>query len=200
VSTIVPSIAQQMGYATSSGEQLVLASWWRRVGGFLLDDLILAVPGVVLQAIVGSALYSSPVAFGLYVGHPTASSAVRIVLNVVIVVINLAYPVWLLGHKGQTIGMRAVSIRAVDRKSGEALTRTQVRKRVAAFFFLVTVWYEIGFFFDLGHVVHHTSPVSAVMMLSGGTFSLITYLWPLGNPLNQTLQDKYADTVVVLTK
>jgi uncharacterized RDD family membrane protein YckC len=118
---------------------------------------------------------------------------------VIALVVVTTYGVVMLGRRGQTIGMMVTGIRAVDQASGQSLTWPQTWRRVIALYVLSTMWSEIGFFVM---VAQHHSTSSGLSVLFGFVAFIgiaTTFLWPLGNPLNQTLQDKYAHTIVVKT-
>lgn len=180
------------------GRTFVLSGWWRRAGGFILDDLLLLVVALVLQVIVGILAYSDAGAFGLVGGHVTASPASRAVLSVGELAISVGYSVWLLSSRGQTVGMMALGIRLIDEARGTPPTMIQVWRRVILVLLLVTVWDEAANFRSLWtNTTSHADPVEVVLRLVYLALVLTTYLWPLGNPRNQTLQDKGAHTLVV---
>jgi uncharacterized RDD family membrane protein YckC len=169
-----------------------LAGWWRRAGGNLLDALILGVPNFALGALLGTVQLSSTTS------AVTTHLPAHILLAVIALVANLAYPAWLLANKGQTVGMMAVGIKLLDRPTGQPSAWPQVRTRVIAEFLLFSVWSET--YGVLNFSIHHASRFAAPavpFIILAIVMGLTTYLWPLGSPLNQTLHDKIADTVVV---
>jgi uncharacterized RDD family membrane protein YckC len=183
---------------TSAGSSIPLSGWWRRAGGWLLDAVIVEGVLLVINVVVGSVFYSGLSAFVSIHHLPTAPSAVRIAVNLLGVMIGLAYQIILLSRRGQTVGMMAVGVVAIDRE-GTTLTRQQVWKRTIVLFLFVNLWIEIAFFIDLASHSsgQHHAPGWGLVTLIGVVMALVTYLWPLGSPLNQTLQDKFANSVVV---
>lgn len=88
------------------------ASWLSRVGAYLLDLLILALPLIVFFAIA-------------VVADPSDSSEVWIVLGLVYIaslVLPFVYFTVLHGNeRGQTFGKRAARIRVVDERTGGSI-------------------------------------------------------------------------------
>jgi uncharacterized RDD family membrane protein YckC len=174
---------------------VVLSGWWRRFGAYVLDSIIVAVPALAIGAIVGSIALATPTAV---TGQRTVSDGAQVALILTAVVLALAYPFLFLRYRGQTPGMMAFRIRAIDRVGGGPLTTAQTWRRVLALFFLVTIWAEIAAIIDF-NTVGSSTPGSVTLRLITFAGLVATALWPLGNPCNQTLQDKAADTIVVLT-
>ncbi len=96
--------------------------------------------------------------------------------------------------------MMAVGARAVDRASGARLTSAQAARRVVAFFVLVELWEQISAIIGFSHVYGPVPEGETFFRLLAFAALATTALWPLGNPANQTLQDKAAGTVVVRTQ
>jgi uncharacterized RDD family membrane protein YckC len=178
---------------------VTLSGWWRRVGGSVLDGLITGIPLAILELIVVGGTTS---VYGIGTSHPTVSIHVPALLfsGLLGLAAVTAYTVLLLHASGQTVGMMATGIRAIDLDSGGALTWPQIWRRVLALFVLTQMWSEI-------ELIVLWARYGADGVTSGGygiftsisvLGSLTTYLWPLGSPRNQTLQDKYARTIVVL--
>jgi uncharacterized RDD family membrane protein YckC len=72
------------------------AGWWSRVGAYLLDNILLAVPYVILLLLFDDAL-----AYALYLA------------------VSVAYFAYFEGGEtGQTLGKRALGIRVIDFSSG----------------------------------------------------------------------------------
>ncbi|HVA53652.1 MAG TPA: RDD family protein [Acidimicrobiales bacterium] len=90
---------------------LVLASFWRRAGSRVADDLLLIIPGVVIFALV-AALSNVVVAwiafFALTGGYVIG---------------------FLIGPAGQTLGGRVASTRVRDARSGKMITLRQASLR-----------------------------------------------------------------------
>ena len=100
--------------ATGSGTA-DLAGWWLRFGGYLLDAIIIGVPTFVIGLLVGVTQRGHTI-------EGTTGTHLDLAAQAVVVAIGLltalAYPYLLLRHNGQTVGMMAVGVRAVDRESG----------------------------------------------------------------------------------
>jgi uncharacterized RDD family membrane protein YckC len=174
-----------------------LSGWWRRFGGYVLDvvmidDAIYVVTRLIRNADVA---LRAPLAPGVYPMTPRAQAAV--VASALL--IGLGYPLVLLRLRGQTVGMMAASVRAVDLVSGAALTSPQAWRRVLAYFLLVTLWVQIGDVVGFNHVIGPTPVADTLFRLVGGLGLLLTALWPLHDSRSQTLQDKAAGTIVIRT-
>jgi uncharacterized RDD family membrane protein YckC len=183
------------------GHAFVLARWWRRAAGFVLDAVVIGVPLLLAEMLVSEIAYSKLGAFGFPGDHPSASPAVRVVVNVCGLLLGIAYAVWLIGSRGQTVGMMIVGVRAVGQHDGAGLSMTQAWQRALAVLVLTQLWTEMGFLIGLGH--HNATnldPLQGLFELIGGAGLLLTFMWPLGNSINQTLQDKFANCVVVVDK
>jgi uncharacterized RDD family membrane protein YckC len=89
-----------------------LAGWWQRFGGYVLDAIIVDVPVFVVSFAIEQSQPANtiPGTTGRHIGAAAQAAVVAITL-----LITLGYPYLLLRYKGQTVGMMAVSIRAVDR-------------------------------------------------------------------------------------
>lgn len=93
------------------------------------------------------------------------------------------YMVWLIGSKsGQTVGNRIAASRVVDALTGSQVTFGQSLKR----------WGFVAIYSSL----EFTGANSATLIVS--LIGLVDVLWPLVDPRNQTLHDKFARTLVVL--
>ena len=111
--------------------------------------------------------------------------------------IVLGYPFLLLRSRGQTVGMMAAGVRAIDGTSGAPLTTAQTSRRVLTFAALTVVWLQIADVIGFNHVVGPRPPAEVLFLLVGIAGLLTTGLWPLGSTLAQMLQDKAAGTIVV---
>lgn len=138
----------------------------------------------------------APLSPGLHPPTPGAQVAI-VVANVAIVV---GYSFVLLRFRGQTVGMMATGVRAVDRSSGAVLDTPQTWRRVLTFFTIVILWEQIAFVISTNHVTG-PRPIAAGIFIAIALLGLVTTaLWPTGSPLNQTLQDKAAGTIVIRTR
>jgi uncharacterized RDD family membrane protein YckC len=184
-----------------------LSGWWRRVGGFLLDDLIVGVPVFLIGLLVGFLFGVSHLVTvtSTTVGGQNHTTQLPLAMAIVLIVLgdaaSYAYAYLFLRFKGQTVGMMAAGIACVDRTSGAGLGSRQVLVRVAALFALSGVWNMVGAIIGAGHPAHSTAAsLSLLFRAVGGVGFLVTMLWPTGSALNQTLQDKAAGTMVIRTR
>ncbi|MGP0031372.1 MAG: RDD family protein [Acidimicrobiales bacterium] len=151
---------------------VVYASWGLRVGGYLIDFVILAlVEGVLdllLRGTKSGAIHFTTTNHGVV--HHHHYSIVALSLGVVI---SIVYATVLIGRPaGQTVGMMAVGVRCVRDESlelvgyGKAFVRSLVEE---VFRLTVIVW-------------------------------IVDMLFPLWDAKRQTLHDKIVRTVVLRTK
>jgi uncharacterized RDD family membrane protein YckC len=150
-----------------------LASWGIRLGGFVIDFIMLYLVNVILGAAFHR-VHALRVDFAMTnhnngtQQHFTFSFLVFIVSGLIF----LVYGTLMIGGRGQSLGMMAVGVRAV-RAIDEG-----------------PVGYAKAFGRTLLQVVLSWTFVLA--LLSG--------LWPLWDPKRQTLQDKAAGTVVIRSR
>jgi uncharacterized RDD family membrane protein YckC len=175
-----------------------LAGWWRRLGGYALDIAMVDVAILIVDRLIRAAdvALRAPLSPGLHAMTPGAQFA-TVIASLLIV---LGYPFLLLRSRGQTVGMMAAGVRAVDRASGVLPTTAQVWRRVLTFAALTVVWLQIADVVAFNSVVGPRPPAEALFLLLGIAGLLTTGLWPLGSPLSQTLQDKAAGTIVVRSR
>ena len=185
---------------TESGDWFELSGWWRRLGGYLLDALIVGVPFALFEIVIGLLFYSEPYGvLALGKAHPAiAGAGPRIALDFLSMAITFAYAVWLIGSRRQTFGMQAVGITAID-PSGRALTNNQVWMRALYRVLFIGLW---SFLLDSAAVIgstdgHSHAGLTILSAVLTGVLTLIVYLWGLGNDRNQTLIDVAAGSVVV---
>ena len=186
------------GQIVLGGAPLDLAGWWRRFGGYVLDAVIVDVALLVLGAIIRRLDESlrGPLSPGL---HPmTPAAQVAVVVSAVAVL--LGYPLILLHRRGQTVGMMAAGVRAVDGVTGAALTSPQTWRRVLAYFGLTVAWVLVADVIGFNHVVGPQPPSHDLLTAIGAIGLIVTALWPLGSTRSQTLQDKAGGTVVVRSR
>jgi uncharacterized RDD family membrane protein YckC len=177
--------------------QAVLAGWWLRFGGYVIDGIIVAVPSFVIGVLIGLTQRHNTIPG--FTGY-RISAAAQAAIVITTLLITLGYPYLLLRHKGQTVGMMAVGVRAVDRVSGAPLSSGQAARRVLAFFVIVELWEQIAALIGYHHLYGPVPAGEVLFRLLAVAALITTALWPLGNPVNQTLQDKVAETVVVRTR
>jgi len=137
-----------------------LAGYWARVGGFLIDAVIIfAASAVILALDHGYHLHTASGRFRVEPGT-----------ELVLLLLGALYASLLIGLRGQTVGMMAVRIKAVDANTGGL----------------------IGFWRALGRDLFER--VLAVVVFIPW---LIDVLFPIWDPRNQTLHDKVVSTVVI---
>ncbi len=172
---IPPPPGYAMGAETTAGDGpngTVLAAYGPRLGGWLIDFVLLFVVGQVIATIFDRA---KVVVFTFHTTDNTThvvtyhhESVLGIILRVAIV---LLYGAILCGTgRGQTLGMLAVGVRAVDVRTGGL----------------------IGFWRGLGRASFEYL-LAIVLFLPW----VLDMLWPLWDRRNQTLHDKVSGTVVV---
>jgi uncharacterized RDD family membrane protein YckC len=196
VGSLPPQVRGGPHIGTTSGTAQ-LAGWWLRFGGYVLDGIIVGVPSFIIGFLIGVTQRNNTIP-GFVGTHLDWAAQVAIVITTLL--ITLGYPYLLLRHNGQTVGMMAVGVRAVDRASGVVLSAAQAARRVLTFFFLVEVWEQISAVIGFHHIYGPEPILYSLFRVLALAALVTTALWPLGNPVNQTLQDKSAGTVVVRTR
>jgi uncharacterized RDD family membrane protein YckC len=142
------------------------ATWGRRALGFLLDFLLMAPAPIVFDILFGASVpnnANAPMSLISWVWFWCLLASLTLFV---------VYPVWFIGRRGQTPGMRRMQIRLfqVDREGNlEAPSRQRAWGRAATAFacwLLIAAW-------------------------------ILDYLWPLGDKRHQCIHDKVARTVAV---
>lgn len=151
-----------------------LASYWARVGGWLLDFVIVGAIGTVANAIFsaghvgGVSWHYTTTTNGVTTNHTGHVSVAAAAFHVVVV---LLYGAFFCGSaRGQTIGMMAVGVKAVDRDSGAPIGFARALGR-GAFEYLLVILAFIPWVIDM--------------------------LFPAWDARRQTLHDKVSRAVVV---
>jgi uncharacterized RDD family membrane protein YckC len=161
------------GFAPVAG-QLVLASWWSRVGAFLIDGVIVGVGATILVVAI-----MAPFSVGFFASDNAGFVALLvgflIALLCVTLVAFLYAPALMARTNGQTFGRMAVGIRVV-RASGEPMT--------------------------FGFAMVREVAVKALLFgllggITGGILHLLDVLWPLWDEENRALHDFIVNTRVV---
>lgn len=149
------------------------SGWWRRFGGYLLDALILGIPGGIINAAVQAMVPKETDVCTDFDGdrylceQPTAGGTVVILLvGLALFVAGVVYYAYFNGKTGQTIGKKAVGIAVVDRYTGAP----------------IGVGRAVGRYFGA--------------ILSGIVCGL-GYLWAAWDDEKQTWHDKMVNSVVV---
>jgi uncharacterized RDD family membrane protein YckC len=148
-----------------------LVSYGRRLGGWLIDWLIVGVVSTIVIAATGTYHHTNTTTsfngstshtVGFHIGGPGILIQAGIAL---------VYGMVLCGSKrGQTVGMMAVGVRAVDIRSGESIGYARALWR--AFFEYL---------------------MAAVLLIPW----VIDMLFPLWDPMRQCLHDKVSRTIVI---
>jgi uncharacterized RDD family membrane protein YckC len=148
------------------------ASWGIRLGGFLIDAVIL----YVIQVIVGLLLKHNNTLRVHYTMHPHNQAikhgSFSFLALIIAAIIFLIYGIVMIGSRGQTVGMMAVGIKAIRDGDGGAVTYGQA----------------------LGRSLLQLIMSYTVILI------LLSDLWPLWDQKRQTLHDKAARTVVIRSR
>jgi uncharacterized RDD family membrane protein YckC len=155
------------------------AAWGTRLGGWLIDAVILAVPIIVLSIAFRHThvlQLHTMMARQHGVHRRTTISGLALLIGALIA---LSYATILYGGpRGQTVGMMAVGVRVVRDGSLEPL----------------------GYGRALGRAVAEQVFRATILLLILGVVWLLDMLWPLWDKKRQTLHDKIAGTVVLTTQ
>ncbi|MFE0462754.1 RDD family protein [Kitasatospora sp. NPDC058965] len=167
-------VPQQPAYGYAPMAPPVLAGWGSRVGAYIIDFLIVGVPGL-LGYIIGIAMavgsqHQTCDSYG-YCYNETSSSATGggVLIMLVGAVISLGLGIWQLvkeGSTGQTTGKKALGIKVVREHNGQFLG------------FGMALVRKLAHFLD--------------NMLCG-----LGYLWPLWDDKSQTFADKVTSSLVI---
>jgi uncharacterized RDD family membrane protein YckC len=157
------------GFAPA-GQQGALASWPQRVGGYIIDQLIL-LPGYIIYFIGAPKTFSASSNVNGDVSSTNGASSGNLAIMFVGIIIILAIAVWnrwIKGGQGQSIGKKVVGLKLVGAESGQPIGTGMAFAR------------------DLAHILD-----SIVCGLPIG------WLWPLWDSKKQTWGDKVVKTLVV---
>lgn len=150
-----------------------LSGWWRRVGAQVIDGFLIAIPSLIIAAVVASLGFN-----GIDNEVEAESWFQRMYFVLIIsqvVVASIYYCLIMPRTNGQTVGKMATEIRVV-REDGQEMT--------AGFAFVREILVITILFNLLGR-----------FLLSIPT--LLNYLWPLWDSKNQALHDKIVKSRVV---
>jgi len=162
---------------------VVLATWARRFGAYLIDNLILSVPLVLyffssLPAEIASlgSMSVDPVT-----GQPDPAAmeslmgsmmALQFRMYLIYVVVATLYYVVCHGTTGQTMGKMALGIRLIKADGSRAGWGEAAKRAIV-------------------------NPIVQIVPFVGGLLGILNGLWPLWDEKNQSLGDKAARTLVV---
>ncbi|MEV5647408.1 RDD family protein [Nocardia sp. NPDC052254] len=160
------------------GPQVPYANWFARVGGYLIDGLIIGVPSGILymlSGLVGTEKVDCSFDTDSYSSYSSSSctggglSAVGIILMLLGFLVAVGLALWVIyqeGTTGQTPGKKVVGIRVIREADGQVLG------------------FGSAFVRKLCHILDNA--------LCG-----LGYLWPLWDEKSQTFADKIMSTIVV---
>lgn len=158
-----------------------LAGWWRRAGAFLIDGLVIAIPSFIVAR------------------RLNGTTTERVSVNLLFIFGGIAYGALLIRAQGKTLGMRALSIAALDLRNGRKITMGAAWLRSVVSFALFGLMSEILFLYGAtqpqGWSSHSHGVTGLVSVI--GLLLYLTFLLPIRDPRNQTLQDKAAGSVVI---
>jgi uncharacterized RDD family membrane protein YckC len=162
------------GASSPVGGQLVLASWGRRVGAFLIDGVIVGIGAIILLVAL-----TAPFSVGFFANDDVGIAALFvgfIVATLCVTVVAFFYaPALMARTNGQTFGRMAVGTRVV-RADGQPIT--------------------------FGFAMLREVAVKALLFgiagtITGGLANLVDYLWPLWDEENRALHDFVVNTRTV---
>jgi uncharacterized RDD family membrane protein YckC len=180
------------------GQHRQLAGWWRRGVGQFIDGVILSVPSVVAQLLIGAITGTNAFPSGGYGNEPVGAVVAHVVVWVVLLIVGLAYAIILIRVRGGTIGMSVMGVEAVDQATGLRLSPRQSVQRALTLFVLVGLWSQAAFFVRVfNHHPNKSVPAATALMFIGFAFDALTFLWAAGSKKTQTLQDKAVGSIVV---
>jgi uncharacterized RDD family membrane protein YckC len=148
-----------------------LVSYGRRLGGWLIDWLLVGVVSSIIIAVTG--VYNRTTTTTTFNGSSSHVTSVHFGGPGILIQVGiaLAYGTLLCGSKrGQTVGMMVMGVRAVDIGSGESIGYLRALWR-AFFEYLMAAVFLIPWVIDM--------------------------LFPLWDPMRQCLHDKVSRTIVI---
>lgn len=147
-----------------------LASWPLRVGGYLIDSFLPAIPASIIIAI-GMAMGASGATADPTTGAMTGGNPLGFLIAGIGYLGLFIFQVWnrwIKGGRGQTIGRKMVGITLLGEETGQPIGT------------------GMAFVRDLAHVLDSLA-------------FYVGWLWPLWDSKRQTFADKVMKTVVVTT-
>lgn len=174
----------QQGMQAPAQGTAVYASWWSRVGAFLIDGLIAAIPTILAFILIfsagglvdGWADADEPDFYDSLTNSGWTYMAVGMLLSCAVRFWNEGYRQ---GRTGQSIGKKVANIAVVDAASGQYIGTGRGLLRVLA-----------------DSLLSWVSQVASLLSI----LPLVNYLWPLWDKKNQTWVDKVVKSVVVRTR
>lgn len=188
-----PYAGVQVGRATTPDGQ-ELAGWWRRVGAYLIDGVLLGITTSIVafpwvsQVTDAYGRFFSEVMDAASSGSGTVPDEAAFVedltgplmtISVIALLVSLAYHVGFLRWKAATPGKLALGMRIRLREAPGPLSYATILKRWAG---------------QNAYVVLNYLPIIGFL---GGLYTILDHLWPLWDSRRQALHDKIASTNVV---
>lgn len=169
----------------------------KRFGAMFIDWLLTFVFSVLIALIFIGSIAGSVLGGG--VGGVAAATSSAMLMNIIVIAGWTAYYLYFYSTSGQTLGKRAVGVRVV-RRDGRPLDVNTGLRRVAVIGAYNYVSLILGFI-TMGSLATSRSPFDfaglGMISLILWIFRLLDYLWAFWDAEQQTLHDKFADTLVV---
>jgi uncharacterized RDD family membrane protein YckC len=162
-----PGYGQPAGYGYTPD----YANWFKRVGGYLIDQIALAIAGIPLwigyaMAVASADTRTNADGSVTLTGEPSGTSVLLMLLGLVI---TIAFWVWNLcirqGRTGYSVGKSALNMKLIGEETGQPIGP------------------GMSFVRQLAHILD--------------SICYIGYLWPLWDRKRQTFADKIVKTVVL---
>lgn len=163
---------------TTLGDSDALAGFWRRVGSFFIDTLLLV---IVIQ-----------LPFNAFHNYRLSGVAVTVASF-------FYWSLMLTYANGQTLGMRVTQVRTVNSTDRGPVQIAQAGARTGLFCVLMLLT-------NFVHVVIYKSPTIAEKATENHQLSVLLFFslpriidlaWPIWDKKKQTLHDKFGHTVVI---
>jgi len=156
----------------ASGSPVVFAEWWQRMLAFIVDQIVVLVPTVLILMIVSAA--AGPGTVDPFTGDIDTSSRNVVLLVTTIACYFVFIPAYFAlshgGESGATLGKRLLNIRVADFQDGSRVGVGRAFLR----------WIVAGLFWTFLYIP-----------------GILNLLWPLWDPQRQAWHDKIANSVVV---
>ena len=162
------ALAEESGRQADPIADVQLASWGRRAVALMLDSVVLVIILVVLFAIAALSDPSFDDAAAESAGDDDLTAG-WIIFLLGVFFGPFLYTWLMLGAWGQTLGKMALGIRVARAENAQRIGYPRALGRTASVWLLSILYLPI----------------------------ILSYLWPLWDSRNQTLQDKMASTIVV---
>ena len=183
----------QVPSAYSSTASGTLASIGRRFGAYIIDSVLIGLVSLCVSIPLGVGAVLSGFSFNTNALALSGGAGAFFLASIFALAIPAAYYIYFYSTTGETLGKRLVRIRVVKRSRTPLELETGTRRTV-----VILASSIVNIF--LGFIVFSSESLALANLLSFvGLLQLVDYLWAFWDPENQTLHDKFADTVVVNT-